>query len=399
MPRPPLSHRLPWEHPKNRLTLAVEERAARGLATIDLTETNPTRVGLAYPAEELAELLRRGAGVEYQPHPRGIPEAREALAGWLSRPGDPVSPEDLVLTASTSESYSWLFKLFADPGDEVLTAAPSYPLLDSLAALESLVLRHIHLEPGRRFALEVERVELALSERTRLLALIHPGNPTGAFLSVREQEAVLALCSSRGLPLISDEVFFDFGLADGPRRAGPAAASEAALAFSLGGLSKSAGLPSWKLGWIRVGGPPDLRRRTLAALEMVADSYLSVSTPVQWALPGVLSLAPRIRAEILGRVRGNLAMLRAALAGVPAVELFEPAGGWAALIRVSLPIADEELALGLLERAGVLVQPGYFFDFLIDDFLVLSLLPEPEQFAEGVERLAGYLRVRGRLDR
>src|SRR3954451_7597754 len=206
MPRPPLSHRLPWEHPKNRLTLAVEERAARGLATIDLTETNPTRVGLAYPAEELAELLRRGAGIEYQPHPRGIPEAREALGRGLSRPGDPVSPEDLVLTASTSESYSWLFKLFADPGDEVLTAAPSYPLLDSLAALESLVLRHIHLEPGRRFALDVERVELALSERTVLLALIQPGNPPGAFLSVREQEAILGLCASRGLPLISDEV-------------------------------------------------------------------------------------------------------------------------------------------------------------------------------------------------
>jgi alanine-synthesizing transaminase len=392
MPGPHLSRRLPWEHPKNRLTLAVEERAARGLETIDLTETNPTRVGLAYPAEELAELLRRGAEVQYRPHPRGIPEAREALAGWLSRPGDLVSPDDLVLTASTSESYSWLFKLFADPGDEVLTAAPSYPLLDSLAALESLVLRHVYLEPGRRFALDPERVELALSERTRLLALIHPGNPTGAFLSIREQEAVLALCVSRGLPLISDEVFFDFGLADDPRRAGPAAASGEALAFSLGGLSKSAALPSWKLGWIRAGGPPDLRRRALDALELVADSYLSVSTPVQRALPGVLALAPRIQAEILGRVRGNLAVLRTALAGLPAVELFEPAGGWAALIRISLPISDEDLALGLLDRAGVLVQPGYFFDFLTDDVLVLSLLPEPERFAEGVSRLVRYNR-------
>lgn len=391
MPRPPLSRRLPWEHPKNRLTLAVEERAAWGLETIDLTETNPTRVGLAYPAEELAELLRRGAATPYEPHPRGIPEAREALAEHLSTPGDPVSPEDLVLTASTSESYSFLFKLLADPGDEVLTAAPSYPLLDSLAALDSLVLRHVYLEPGRRFALDPERVELALSDRTRLLALIHPGNPTGAFLSVSEQAAVLELCASRGLPLISDEVFFDFGLADDPLRAGPAAASGEALAFSLGGLSKSAGLPSWKLGWIRAGGPADLRRQALAALEMVADSYLSVSTPVQRALPGALELAPRIRAAIRERVRGNLATLRAALAGVPAAELFEPAGGWAAVIRVSLPVADEELALGLLDRSGVLVQPGYFFDFLTDDFLVLSLLPKPDRFAAGVERLAGYL--------
>lgn len=387
----PLSCRLPWEHPKNRLTLAVEERVARGAETIDLTETNPTRVGLAYPTEELAALLRRGAEAPYEPHPRGIPEAREALAAHLSSPGDPVSPEDLVLTASTSESYSFLFKLLADPGSEVLTAAPSYPLLDSLAALDSLTLRHVYLEPGRRFALDPERVELALSERTRLLALIHPGNPTGVFLSAREQAAVLDLCASRGLPLISDEVFFDFGLVDDPLRAGPAAASEKALTFSLGGLSKSAGLPSWKLGWIRVGGPPDLRRRALEGLEMVADSYLSVGTPVQRALPEVLALAPRIRAEILGRVRGNLDTLRAALAGVPAAEIFEPAGGWAVLIRVSLPVSDEELALGLLDRSGVLVQPGYFFDFLTDDFLVLSLLPKPDRFKEGAERLAEFL--------
>jgi len=391
MPAVRLSRRLPWEHSKNRLTLAMEERPARGLPVIDLTETNPTRVGLPYPEEELAELLRRGAGPEYPPHPQGIPEAREALAAVLSRPGDPVSPEDLFLTASTSESYSYLFKLFADPGDEVLTAAPSYPLLDSLAALDSLVLSHFHLVPGRRFAVDPEAVETALSPRTRLLALIHPGNPTGSFLSAEEQEAMLALCASRGLPLISDEVFADYGLMEAPR-AGPAAASGEALAFSLGGLSKSAGLPSWKLGWIRVGGPPELRRRAVAALEMVADTYLSVATPVQRALAGVLALAPRIRAEILGRVRGNLSVLRAALAGVPAVELLEPEGGWGAVIRVRRPGADdEELVLEILEREGVLVHPGYYFDFATEDFLVLSLLPEPGRFAEGVGRLARSL--------
>jgi alanine-synthesizing transaminase len=366
----------------------MEERASRGLATIDLTETNPTRVGIAYPEAELAELLRRGAGAEYQPHPQGIPEAREALATALSTPEDPVAPEDLFLTASTSESYSYLFKLFADPGDEVLTAAPSYPLLDSLAALDSLVLRHVYLEPGRYF--DPEKIELAGSERTRLLALIHPGNPTGRFLTAPEQNAIAALCASRGLPLISDEVFSDYSLIDEPR-AGPAAALGESLSFSLGGLSKSAGLPSWKLGWIRVGGPPELRHRTIAALEMVADTYLSVATPVQRALAGVLDLAPRIRAAILGRVRGNLAVLRAALAGVPAVELLEPEGGWAAVIRVSLPASDEELVLSILERAGVLVHPGYYFDFATEGFLVLSLLPEPGRFAEGVGRLASSL--------
>lgn len=367
----------------------MAERSARGLAAIDLTETNPTQVGLPYPEQELADLLRRGARPEYPPHPRGIPEAREALAAALSKPGDPVHPDDLVLTASTSESYSHLFKLFADPGDEVLTAAPSYPLLDSLAALDSVVLRHFYFPPGRR--LDPETVELALAPRTRLLALVHPGNPTGRFLSRREQDGIASLCASRGLPLISDEVFSDFSLVDDPNRAGPAAASGETLSFSLGGLSKSAGLPSWKLGWIRIGGPPDLRRRTLAALDLVADSYLSVSTPVQRALAGVLDLAPRIRAAILDRLRGNLSTLRSALAGLETVQLLEPEGGWAAVLRVTRPESDEELALELLERAGVLVQPGYFFDFATDDFLVLSLLPEPGNFAEGVERLAGSL--------
>jgi alanine-synthesizing transaminase len=387
-----LSSRLPWGHAVNRLTQAVAERSARGLPLIDLTETNPTLVGLPYPEEELAELLRRGGTSEYRPHPLGIPEAREALAAALSTPGDPVSPDDLVLTASTSESYSYLFKLFADPGDEVLTAAPTYPLLDSLAALDSLALGHVPLDPDRGFALDPQVMADALSPRTRLLVLIHPGNPLGRFLSAREQEAILALCASRGLPLISDEVFADYPLIEDPRRAGSAATSGEGLAFLLGGLSKSAGLPSWKLGWIRVGGPPEARRRIVGALELVADSYLSVATPVQRALAGVLNLAPRIRAMILGRLRENLSALRAALAGVPEVELLEPQGGWSAVLRVSRPIPDEELVLGLLDRAGVLVHPGYFFDFASEDFLVLSLLPEPARFAEGVRRLAGYLR-------
>jgi len=397
-PRPLFSRRFPWEHSLNRLTLAAAERRARGLPVIDLTETNPTRAGIPYPEEELADLLCRGASVsKYEPHPRGILEAREALAAVLSQPGDTVSPDDLILTASTSESYSYLFKLFADPGDEVLTAAPSYPLLDSLAALDSLELRHFRLKLRERFGIDPEAVELALAERTRLLTVVHPGNPTGNFLSIQERDALAGLCASRSLPLIADEVFADYPLpsplAESPQRAGPiAAASGEALSFSLGGLSKSAGLPSWKLGWIRAGGPPALRRRAVAALEMVADSYLSVATPVQRALPGVLALAPRIRAAILDRLRTNLSALRAALAGVPEAELLAPEGGWSAALRVFRPEADEELALDLLERAGVLVHPGYFFDFATEDFLILSLLPEPARFAEGVRRLADVLR-------
>ncbi len=349
-----LSGRLPWDVTVNRLTQAVGERSGGGLPLVDLTETNPTRVGLPYPEAELAELLRRGGTPEYRPHPLGIPEAREALAAHLSTPEDPVSPDDLVLTASTSESYSYLFKLFADPGHEVLTAAPSYPLLDSLASLDSLLLGHFPLDPDRGFALDPRVVADAISPLTRLLVLVHPGNPTGRFLSVQEQEAISTLCASRGLPFVSDEVFADYPLTEDPRRAGPAAvaAGEETLSFSLGGLSKSAGLPSWKLGWIRVGGPPALRRSILNSLELVADSYLSVATPVQRALAGVLEFAPRIQAAILGRLKENLATLRSALEGLPGIELLEPEGGWSAVLRVARPVSDEELVIGLLATRG-----------------------------------------------
>jgi alanine-synthesizing transaminase len=395
--RSPLSRRLPWDQGRNALTAEVVDRKARGLTTIDLTESNPTRVGLVYPEAELADILRRHASPDYPPHPLGLPEAREALAAALSRPGDQVAPDDLVLTASTSEAYSYLFKLFGDPGDQVLTAAPAYPLLDELARLDALVLKHFRLEPGRRFALDPGELERALTPRTKLLALVHPANPTGTFLSQAEQDAVVELCAARGLPWICDEVFADYPLAgkagEGAQghRAGAAAAREKTLAFSLGGLSKSAGLPGWKLGWIRVGGPAPERRRIVAALERVADAYLSVSTPVQRALGDLLALAPAIRAAILERLHRNLAALESTFGGLPAVEIYRPEGGWSAVLRVPRLVTDEELVLSTLRHAGVLVHPGYFFDFETDGFLVLSLLPEPGCFLEGLHRLAAYL--------
>jgi alanine-synthesizing transaminase len=386
------SGRLRWAQAANALAAEAAARGARGLATIDLTASNPTLVAIDYPEAELAELLRQSAGGEHPAWALGLPAARAALAAALSRPEDPVAPDDLVLTASTSEAYSYLFKLFGDPGDEVLGALPGYPLLEELAPLEGLAVRHFRLE-GRRFALHAGEIERAASARTRLLVLVHPANPTGTFLSRGEQDAVVELCAARGLPWICDEVFADYALGAeaAPGRAGPAAAREETLAFSLGGLSKSAGLPGWKLGWIRIGGPAAERRRTVAALERVADAYLSVSTPVQRALPGVLALAPRIRASILERLQRNLSALERAVAPLPAVDLLRPEAGWSAVLRVPQLVSGEELALGALRRAGVQVYPGYFFDFATDGFLVLSLLPEPEAFAEGVRRLAAYL--------
>src|SRR5579864_58050 len=391
--RVPFSGRLRWEQACNSLAAEMAARQARGLTTTDLTESNPTRVGLAYPEAERGEIMgRAAASIDYPPHPLGLPEARQALAAALGEAGDEVRPDDLVLTASTSEAYSFLFKLFGDPGDEVLAAAPAYPLLDELAPLDGLALKSFRLEPGPRFALDVGEIERALRPRTRLLALVHPGNPTGRFLTRAEQNAVVELCGARRLPWICDEVFAGYALAgEAPGRAGAAAARDETVAFSLGGLSKSAGLPGWKLGWIRVGGPAEEKRRLVAALERVADAYLSASTPVQRALGDVLAMAPRIRAAILGRLRHNLAVLEGAFAGLPAVDVYRPEGGWSAVLRLPRLAADEELVLGALRHAGVLVHPGYFFDFPADGFLVLSLLPDGDGFSAGVRRLAGYL--------
>jgi alanine-synthesizing transaminase len=370
---------------------------------IDLTVSNPTRVGLSYPTDELREALDRAADATYTPHPLGMPEAREELAAALSRPGDPVAADDVVLTASTSEAYSYLFKVFADPGAEALTAVPSYPLLDDLAALDGLTLRHFALEPGRRFSLDPGAMARAVSPLTRLLVMIDPGNPTGGRLSAAEQDAAAGLCAAHGLPLVSDEVFADYPLdldANGggagpetPRadRAGPAAARGDVLAISLGGLSKSAGLPGWKLAWLRLGGPPAERRRLLSALELVADSYLSVATPVQQALGAILGIAPRIRGAIRERLLANLSRLRTALAGAPALQLVEPDAGWSAVLRLPRLRADEDLAVHLLDRAGVLVQPGHLFDFAAEGYLVLSLLPQPADFAAGTDRLVACL--------
>jgi alanine-synthesizing transaminase len=386
-----LSRRLRWEQACNALAVEMEARKARGQTTIDLTESNPTKVGLPYPEAELAEILRQSSSADYPPHPLGLPEAREALAAALTKPDDQVSPDDLVLTASTSEAYSYLFKLFGDPGDEILTAAPTYPLLDELAPLDGLALRHFRLEPGPRFALDAGEIERALSPRTRVLVLVHPGNPTGTFLTQTEQDGVVELCAAHRLPWISDEVFADYALEKDAGRAGAAAAREETLGFSLGGLSKSGGLPGWKLGWIRVGGPAAERRRIIAALERVADAYLSVSTPVQRALGGVLAIAPGIRAAILERLRHNLAVLEGALERLPEVDLYRPEGGWSAVLRVPCLLADEELVFGALRQTGVLVHPGYFFDFATEGFLVLSLLPEPARFFEGARMLTEYL--------
>jgi aspartate/methionine/tyrosine aminotransferase len=361
------SRRTNFQAPLNRLTTAREERRRSGGEIFDLTVSNPTLAGIPYPLDELAEAMARGARAPYDPQPLGLRSAREAVAAELHS-----HPDDVVITASTSEAYSFLFKLLTEPGDEIAIAVPSYPLLEHLASMEMVTLRSFPLELHRRW----EMTEPEITERTRAVVVVNPNNPTGSFVPQEE----MALVAKR--PLIVDEVFLDYPV-DGGR---PGSPPEGVLAFSLGGLSKSAGLPHYKLGWIRVTGPEAQRRAAIDALEMIADNFLSVATPVQVALPDLLRIGSHIRAAVLDRVRSNLQLLRAILARRPSISVLPVEGGWSATVRVPATMSDEESALALVER-GVVVHPGYFFDFPTDGFLVISLLTAPEVLSAGLQRL------------
>lgn len=357
---------------------------------MDLTVTNPTRVGIHYPPG-LLEQLADAEGLDYRPEPFGLPAARAAVAADYARRGISVAEDRIVLTASTSEAYSILFKLLCDPaGDEVLVPVPSYPLFDHLTRLDGVASRPYTLEYHGRWEVDERTVDDAWTPRTRAVLAVSPNNPTGSTLSAGELAALLFRCADRSAALIVDEVFADY-VFDQARSTGDAPNDEA-LTFRLGGLSKSAGLPQVKLGWIAVDGPDALVRTALDRLELVCDTYLSVSTPVQVAAPSLIARGAVVREQIQQRIRTNIQCLRRALDAEPSVELLNADGGWAAVVRVPSRESEEDLVISLLETRDTLVHPGFFFDFAHESFLVLSLLPEPEVFGEGVRRVVEHVR-------
>ena len=384
------SERTRWDLRPNRLAERLAARRAAGARILDLTESNPTRAGLPYPDDLLAPLARP-EGRRYEPSAFGLAPAREAVAADFARRGFPIGPDRIVLSASTSEAYAFLFKLLCDPGDEVLVPRPGYPLFEFLAALESLRVRAYSLAHDGEWHLDLSALRAASSPRTRAVVVVNPNNPTGAYLKRDERLALEAFCAERGLALVSDEVFADFAFRDDARRAPGVAHDGPTLAFALGGLSKSCGLPQLKLAWTAVTGPEALRREALARLEVVADTFLSVSTPVQVAAPQLLARREELQAPIRERVRRNLDALRGTLApGCPAT-LLEPEGGWYAVLRVPATVSEEDRVTRLLEERDVLVHPGYFFDFPHEAFLVLSLLAPEGEFAEGASRVLADL--------
>jgi alanine-synthesizing transaminase len=388
------SARTRWDLRPNRLTSLCQEKRAQGDAVLDLTETNPTRVDLPCPAD-LLSLLADPAGMRYEPAARGLPEARRAVAGDYRRRGFDVDPERVILTCSSSESYALLFKLLCDPGDAVLVPQPSYPLFDHLAELEGVAARPYLLHHDGEWHLSASAVAEAVDTRARAVVVVNPNNPTGSFLKRQEASPLAELCAREGLALICDEVFADYAFAGDSRRLGSLVEEGSTLCFCLGGLSKSCGLPQLKLGWIAVSGPDDAVEGALARLEMEADTYLSVGTPVQLAAPRILERLPELRDPILRRVTANLEALRGMVKSVESVTLLAPEGGWSAVLRIPATLSEEERLLGLLAEDNVLVHPGYFFDFPSEAVLVLSLLVSPDVFGEGLHRILSRLRSDG----
>ena len=376
------SRRVPQRLESNRLTEAAD---ARGEIPFDLSISNPTVCYLTYP-DDLLTGLADPAGLRYRPDPFGPPETRAAVAREYERWGASVDPARVVLTASTSEAYSLLFKLLCNPGDTVLTPTPSYPLFDQLSRLDGLRIHPLPLDPDDDWRPVPAAIDTA-PENTRVAIVVHPNNPTGSYIHPEDADALARSCRERGWALVADEVFLPFPLDGGPGSERSFATRDDTLTFTLGGLSKSAGLPQLKLAWIVVSGSDPLVTAALARLEYIADAYLSVSTPVALATPRILSMSDTVRNAITDRCRGNLAILRKMAASLPAVTVPRVGGGWSALVRLPAVLDDEEIAVRLLSERGVAVQPGYLFDLPNDGTLVLSLLTPEPTWRKGLEEI------------
>ena len=371
----------------NRIARALLRQRTAGRLINDLTVSNPTCVGFDYP-DGLLDLLASSEALRYNPAPFGEMVAREAVACHLTQRGVSVSPDRVVLTASTSDAYTMLFKLLCDPADLVLTPQPSYPLFEHLARLDGLVARPYLLEYHGRWVLNVDSLYRVLEPRAKAIVLVNPNNPTGSYVQSDELDAVRAIATHSELALISDEVFGSYPMDESfAYSSGPLVAEAEALTFTLGGLSKSAGLPQLKLGWIIVGGPDGLVRRALNRLEFICDSYLSVATPVQLAVGMLIDQTRPLADAIRRRVQMNYLLLCSLVRRFPVCQVLHIDAGWYAVIQVPAIRSEEALVVELIEQDQVLAHPGYFFDFPNEAFLVVSLLPEPGCFAEAATKI------------
>jgi alanine-synthesizing transaminase len=383
------SDRSNWDLSPNSLSILLQNKKSAGDAIFDLTESNPTRIGLDYDSKEILAALSQPQSLAYEPDPRGLVQAREAIATYYADQGEHVDLDAIFLTASTSEAYSILFKLMGNPGEEILIPMPGYPLLSYLACFEGVhaVSYPLRYDDRKGWSIDMDVLQALINPKTKAIVLVNPNNPTGSYVNRQELTALGTVCRDYDLALIVDEVFSDFMAAENPGRVRTAVNHSNSLTFVLNGLSKMVGLPQVKLGWMVVNGDPDRSAQALSRLEMMLDFYLSPSTPVQHAVKRLLQQRQMIQRQMFSRIASNMGFLEEQTAKTSNIRSLIRQGGWYAVIEVFDAVSDEDRVLQLLDRDSTLVHPGYFYDFHRDGFLVVSLLPPVEIFRDGITRL------------
>jgi alanine-synthesizing transaminase len=380
------SQRTNWQLTPNALTRAIEEARASGQKIFDLTISNPTEAGIRPDPEAVLAALANPQAMHYDPQPRGLLQARQAVSGYYRESHQvEIDPEHLLLTTSTSEAYSYVFRLLCNPGDEILVPKPSYPLFDFLADLSDVKLVPYPLLYDHGWQIDFDSLNKAAAPHTRAVILVHPNNPTGSYVSAEETAALNTFCRSHNLALIADEVFLDYPLDRKPRHS--FITNQDALTFTLSGISKISALPQMKLAWIATSGPQEIVEEAGARLEIITDTYLSMNAPIQLAAPVLLDQRKKIQPILLDRLRANLAELDTQLASHPSCTRLQVDGGWYAVLRVPVLETDEDLAIRLLKKGSVSVHPGHFYDFPNDGYLILSLIAKPADFRQGLARL------------
>lgn len=381
------SKRTDWQLSLNLFTKAQRELEKEGREVLDLTLSNPTRAGIPYDERSILGSLNDPRALDYDPQSKGLLSARKAVTRYYSdqHPGLQLDPESVILTTSTSEGYSYVFRLMCNPGDEVLVPKPSYPLFDFLADLQDVKLVPSPLIYDHGWHIDIPSLQRVISPRTCAIVLVHPNNPTGSYVSSTDRAALNELCKQHNLALIVDEVFLDYRHSGDMRQT--FASNGEALTFTLSGLSKISALPQMKVAWVVVSGPKQMTSPALERLEVIADTFLSMNTPIQLALPALLEQRKRIQPFLLDRVRENLAELDSQLMQQQTCQRLDVEGGWYAILRIPVLQSDEESAIQILHEQSVLVHPGHFVDFPRDGYLVLSLITRPEEFREGTRRI------------
>jgi alanine-synthesizing transaminase len=381
------SDRTNWKLTRNRLTETLEDVRSGGAPVLDLTLSNPTRAGLHYDEARILRALASPQAMDYDPQPKGLRSARSAVASYYQNVHGihNFDPEWLILTTSTSEGYSFVFRLLCNPGDEVLVPKPSYPLFEFLADLQDVRLVPYPLIYDHGWQMDFPSLQKAATDRTRAVVVVHPNNPTGSYVHRHEQESLNSFCGEHKLAIIADEVFLDYAHAAEPQRS--FAANQDVLTFTLSGVSKISALPQMKAAWIVTSGPASDLEAAQARLEVISDTYLSMNAPIQWALPALLEQRKSIQQQLLDRVLSNLTELDRQLAAQKTCQRLTVEGGWHAVLRVPVTQTDEELAVNLMRQKSVLVHPGHFYDFPSDGYLVLSLITPENEFSKGVSEV------------